>query len=226
MIFHVLTIFPEMFGETLGCGVIGRAVRQGILEVRLHHLRDYTSDVHRTVDDRPYGGGAGMLLKPEPICLALDALACADGRRPWRILLSAQGRPFRQGDAMRLSTQEELAVICGRYEGVDERVAEHVADEEISIGDYVISGGELAALVIIDAIARLLPGVLGNQESLAGDSLDETGGGSWPQYTRPPEYRGWKVPEVLLQGDHARIAAWRQEQARSKAERRRLQEQR
>jgi tRNA (guanine37-N1)-methyltransferase len=213
MKFHVLTIFPEFFRGPLEHGVVARAAESGILSVQVHNLRDWTFDRHKTVDDRPFGGGEGMVLKAEPIFLAVESILPVREAGRKVILLSAQGRLFDQPAAKRLSGCEELVLICGRYEGVDERVAEHVADEEISIGDYVLSGGELAAAVVIDAVARLLPGVLGNKdssvfESFAGED-GQLGALDCPHYTRPAEFRGWSAPEVLLSGNHEEIRRWR-----------------
>jgi tRNA (guanine37-N1)-methyltransferase len=223
LIFHVLTIFPDFFAGPFEHGVIQRAREAGILDIRIHNLRDWTTDRHKTVDDRPFGGGEGMVLKPAPLFEAVESIW--PDRRPQRkvVLLSAQGNLFDQAMAERLSGAYEILFICGRYEGVDERVAEHLADEEVSIGDYVLSGGELAAAVMIDVISRLLPGVLGNQSSAVFESF--SGGGhapgilDCPQYTRPAEFRGWKVPEVLLGGNHAQIREWRKQAALEKTRR-------
>jgi tRNA (guanine37-N1)-methyltransferase len=221
--FHVLTIFPEFFQGPFEHGVVGRAREAGILDIRIHNLRDWTFDRHKTVDDRPFGGAEGMLLKAEPIFLAVESIW--PERKPDRkvVLLSAQGKLFDQGMANRLKEAGEILFICGRYEGVDERVAEHLADEEVSIGNYVLSGGELAAAVIIDSVARLLPGVLGNEHSAVFESFQEEGHGGGlldcPQYTRPAEFRGWKVPDVLLSGNHAEIARWRRRAALEKTSR-------
>jgi len=223
MVFHVLTIFPEFFRGPFEHGVVARAAESGKIRIEVHNLRDWTSDRHRTVDDRPFGGGEGMLLKPEPVFKAAETIF--PDRRPDQriILLSPQGRLFDQAAARRLSGSAELLLICGRYEGVDERVAEHLADEEVSIGDYVLSGGELAAAVVIDAVARLLPGVLGNQDSAVRESFSDEAGGAGlldcPQYTRPAEYRGWGMPEVLLSGNHEEIRRWRLEAALEKTAR-------
>jgi tRNA (guanine37-N1)-methyltransferase len=209
MIFHIVTIFPDFFDGPFRHGVVARAAEAGVIEIRKYDLRDWTSDRHRTVDDRPFGGGEGMLLKAGPI---FDAVESIFGERtPERrvVLLSAQGAKFNQESARRLSQYQELLLICGRYEGVDERVADHLADEEISIGDYVLSGGELPAAVLIDAVARLLPGVLGNEDSAIRESFSEAGLLDCPQYTRPAEFRGWKAPETLLGGNHEEIRKWR-----------------
>ena len=223
MIFHVLTIFPEFFEGPFAHGVVKRAQDAGRLEIRIHNLRDYTFDRHRTVDDRPFGGGEGMVLKPEPIFLAVESIWPERAAGQKVILLSAQGRVFDQGAANRLSQEAELLLICGRYEGVDERVAECLADEELSIGNYVLSGGELAAAVVIDATARLLPGVLGNESSAAFESFQQTGHSEGlldcPHWTRPADFRGWKAPEVLLNGNHEEIRRFRKESAIEKTAR-------
>jgi len=223
VIFHVLTIFPEFFSGPFAHGVVGRAGETGLLEIRIHNLRDWTVDRHKTVDDRPFGGGEGMVLKPGPIFEAVESIWPERGESRQVLLLSAQGRLFDQAMANRLSRQAELLLVCGRYEGVDERVAEHLADEEISIGNYVLSGGELAAAVVIDAVARLLPGVLGNATSAAFESFQETGHGEGlldcPHWTRPAEFRGWKAPEVLLNGNHEQIRRFRRQIAREKTAR-------
>ena len=213
MIFRVLTIFPEFFQGPLQHGVVAKAAEFGLIQIHIHDLRAWTHDRHRTVDDRPFGGGEGMLLKPAPIFDAVESIWPQRGANQRIILLSAQGRRFTQEAARRLSGYQELLLICGRYEGVDERVAEHLADEELSIGDFVLSGGELGAAVVLDAVARLLPGVLGNEDSALQESFSEPGLLDCPQYTRPAEFRGWKVPDVLLSGNHAEIAKWRKEQA-------------
>jgi tRNA (guanine37-N1)-methyltransferase len=220
--FHILTIFPEFFRGPFEFGVVERARRAGLLDIRIHDLRNWTHDKHRTVDDRPFGGGEGMLLKCEPIFAAVEEIlpgrAPGDPRRQVA-LLSAQGRKFDQGQARAWAPLEELLLICGRYEGVDERVAEHLADAEISIGDFVLSGGELAACVVVDAVARLLPGVLGNRQSSVNESFSEPHLLDCPQYTRPEEFRGWSVPQVLLSGNHAQIREWRRRAAREKTAR-------
>jgi len=221
--FHILTIFPEFFTGPFAHGVVKRAHDTGLLEIRIHNLRDWTFDRHKTVDDRPFGGGEGMVLKPEPIFLAVESIWPERGAGRKALLLSAQGRMFDQAMANRLSTESELLLICGRYEGVDERVAEHLADDEISIGNYVLSGGELAAAVVVDTVARLLPGVLGNETSAAFDSFQETGHGQGlldcPHWTRPAEFRGWTAPEVLLNGNHEEIRKFRQRSAQEKTRR-------
>jgi tRNA (guanine37-N1)-methyltransferase len=223
VIFHVLTIFPEFFEGPFAHGVVKRAQDAGLLQIRIHNLRDWAFDRHKTVDDRPFGGGEGMVLKPEPIFLAVESIWPQRSAGQRVILLSAQGRLFDQATANRFTQETELLLICGRYEGVDERVAERLADEEISIGNYVLSGGELAAAVMIDATARLLPGVLGNESSAAFDSFQETGHGEGlldcPHWTRPADFRGWKTPEVLLNGNHEEIRRFRKESAIEKTAR-------
>jgi tRNA (guanine37-N1)-methyltransferase len=204
----VVTLFPEMFAP-LEHSILGRAIEQGRLTVNYVNPRDFTSDRHRTVDDYPYGGGPGMVMKPEPIFLAVESVA-QPGTEV--ILLSPAGRVFTQATAAELSRHNHLLLICGHYEGVDERVVTHLVTDEISIGDYVLTGGELAAMVVIDAVARLLPGVLGHAES-AGDESHSHGLLEYPQYTRPPEFRGLSVPQQLLSGHHAEIAKWRRRQA-------------
>ena len=205
----VLTLFPEMFGGPLGHSILGRAIERGLLTVGLTDIREFATDRHRTVDDYPYGGGPGMVLKPGPIFAAVESVA-----RPGSpiILLSPRGRLFTQRIAAELARQPHLVLICGHYEGVDERVREHLATDELSIGDYVLTGGELAAMVVIDAVARLLPGVLGGEASTSEESHSE-GLLEYPHYTRPPEFLGRTVPEVLLSGNHAEIARWRRRQA-------------
>jgi tRNA (guanine37-N1)-methyltransferase len=216
--FHLLTIFPDFFEGPFRHGVVARAAQAGALEFRIHDLRNWTHDFHRTVDDRPFGGGEGMLMKPEPIFDAVESIFPERNPKQKVILLSAQGRKFTQPMARELSQAGELLLICGRYEGVDERVAQHLVDDEISIGDYVLSGGELAAAVVIDTVARLLPGVLGNEDSSINESFTE-GILDCPQWTRPADFRGWKVPEALLSGHHAEIAKWRKQAALEKTAR-------
>lgn len=214
MRFEILTIFPRMITSSFEEGVVARAIERQILAVGVHDLRDHAEGRHRKVDDEPFGGGAGMVFKPEPIFAAVESIRAADPSAPARtILLSPQGTPFTQRVAERYAAQRErLILICGRYEGVDERVREHLADEELSVGDYVLTGGELAALVVVDAVARLLPGTVGSpasviHETFTRDSFD------YPVYTRPAEFRGLKVPEVLLSGNHAAIERWRGDRA-------------
>lgn len=223
MIFHLLTIFPEFFRGPFEHGVVARAVSAGSVEIRVHNLRNWTFDRHKTVDDRPFGGGEGMVLKPEPIFLAVESIwpERSAGRKV--VLLSAQGTLFDQRAARRLSEAEEILLVCGRYEGVDERVATHLADEELSVGDFVLSGGELAAAIVVDCVARLLPGVLGNEDSRVRESFSgedgELGILDCPQWTRPADFRGWKAPDVLLGGNHEEIRKWRLRAAREKTAR-------
>ncbi len=227
MKFHIVTIFPEFFRGPFEHGVVHRAQRAGRLEIQIHDLRNWTYDRHRTVDDRPFGGGEGMLLKAQPLFDAVEAIfperAAQPDRTPGQkvVLLSAQGRRLTQAVAREFAALEALVLICGRYEGVDERVAEHLADDEVSIGDFVLSGGELGAAVVVDAVARLLPGVLGNADSTRNESFSEGNDGLFdcPQYTRPAEFRGWRVPEVLLGGNHEEIKRWRRATSREKTER-------
>ncbi len=207
----ILTLFPQMFQGMFSLGIFKRAIDQKLVSVGVHNIRDYTHDKHHTVDDYPYGGGAGMVLKPEPIFEAVESIKGESTTVPI-ILLTPQGRLFSQQVAQELSQYSHLILICGHYEGVDERVREHLATDEISIGDYVLSGGELAAMVVIDAVFRLVPGVLGSEASPLDDS-HVAGLLEYPQYTRPATYRGWSAPEVLLSGNHAQIADWRREQA-------------
>jgi len=216
VIIDVLTLFPELFPGPLGSGVTGRGINAGLVTLRLHNLRDYTHDRHRQVDDVPYGGGPGMVLKPEPI---FEAVRARTGKGPV-ILLSPQGELLNQGLVRELARHEDLYLICGRYEGVDERVAAHLADREISIGDYVLSGGELPAMVLIDAVSRLLAGVLGSMDSPKDESFAEQLL-EYPHFTRPPLFEGHAVPEVLLSGHHAEIERWRRAQAEERTRRRR-----
>jgi tRNA (guanine37-N1)-methyltransferase len=229
MTFHVLTIFPEFFRGPFEHGVIERAQRTGLIDIQVHDLRTWTLDRHRTVDDRPFGGGEGMVLKAGPIFEAVESIWPDRTAEPGRgaehgkkvVLLSAQGRKFDQSVAREFAGLNELLLICGRYEGVDERVAEHLADEEISVGDFVLSGGELAAAMVIDVVARLKEGVLGNSDSAIYESFGADGLLDCPQYTRPAEFRGWKAPEVLLGGNHEQIRQWRLQAAREKTARQR-----
>ena len=210
----VLTLFPQMFDMLNSTGIFQRAISQGLVSINIHNIRDYTHDKHHIVDDYPYGGGAGMLLKPEPIFEAVEDIIGKENIKESVpvILLTPQGSPFSQTVARRLSQHSHLILICGHYEGVDERVRQHLVTDEISIGDYVLTGGELAAMVVIDTVTRLIPGVLGSQDSPEEDS-HSNGLLEYPQYTRPAVYRGWSVPEVLLSGNHAQIAQWRHQQA-------------
>lgn len=223
MVFHLLTIFPDYFEGPFRHGVVAKAKEAGVLEIRVHNLRDWTTDRHKTVDDRPFGGGEGMLLKPEPVFQAVETIWPARAKGQRAVLLSAQGRLFDQDMARRLSVERELLLICGRYEGVDERIATHLVDEEVSIGNFVLSGGELAAAVMVDAVARLLPGVLGNEASSVWESFSSEGHGSrlvdCPQWTRPADFRGIPVPEVLLSGHHEEIRKWRKKAAEEKTAR-------
>jgi tRNA (guanine37-N1)-methyltransferase len=222
----IITIFPDFFREVFDYGIIRRARAAGLVDVKAHDLRRWTEDKHRQVDDRPFGGGDGMVLKPEPIFAAVEELAGARSRHEGygpgaRVaLLSPQGRVFTQAVASELALSEQVVLICGRYEGVDERVAEHLVTDEISIGDYVLSGGEPAAVVVVDAIVRLIPGALGNETSIVNESFSE-GLLDYPHYTRPPDFRGMRVPEILLGGHHAEIARWRAEEALKKTRRNR-----
>jgi tRNA (guanine37-N1)-methyltransferase len=218
----VLTIFPALFEPFARESMVGIACQRGKATLRTHDLRDWTSDRHRTVDDAPYGGGPGMVMKPEPLVAAIEALAGekGPGRKARVVLLSPRGRRLDQERVEALARDEHLVLVCGRYEGVDQRVIDLAVDEEISIGDYVLSGGEVAAMAIIEATTRLLPGVLGNPESTGWESFRE-GLLEGPQYTRPAEFRGRRVPEVLLSGDHGKVAAWRRAQAEAETRRRR-----
>ena len=214
MTFDIVTIFPAMIEQPLAAGILGRAIERGTLDVKVRDLRDFTTDRHRVVDDVPYGGGPGMVLKPDPIFRALDAIAAERGRPLTVIMTSPQGRRFTQADAERLSGLAHIVVLCGRYEGFDERVRERVT-EELSIGDYVLTGGELPALVVLDAVARFVPGVVGDQQSVAQDTFSR-GLLNHPQYTRPPEIAMLRVPDVLMSGNHAEIRRWRKREALSR----------
>jgi len=211
----ILTLFPQLFEQPFKTGIFQRAIDNGLVEVNIYNIRDYTHDKHNVADDYPYGGGAGMVLKPEPIFEAVEDIQKGLDKKeekPAIILLTPQGRPFSQAIAQELSDKKHLILICGHYEGIDERVREHLATDEISIGDYVLSGGEPAALVVVDALTRLIPGVLGSEESIKDDS-HSNGLLEYPQYTRPAVFREWQVPDVLLSGNHARIAEWRRRQS-------------
>jgi len=230
MIVDVVTIFPQMIEPALAEGVIGRARTKGLVEVRARDLRDYTSDKHRVVDDVAFGGGPGMVMKPEPFFRAVEEIDAERGTPDAGqgtqdderavLLMTPQGRPFSHAEALRLSRKKRIIVLCGRYEGVDERVAETLVTDEISIGDYVLTGGELPALVVIDAVVRLVPGVVGDDQSVVNDSFVD-GWLDYPQYTRPADFRGLRVPDVLLSGHHAEIERWRREEQRRRTEQRR-----
>jgi tRNA (guanine37-N1)-methyltransferase len=211
MQFDVFTLFPEIFPPYLNQSILKRAQEAGLLEVRQHNIRDYTTDKHNTTDAEPYGGGGGMVMKPEPIFAAVEHVLGTSPSCPV-VLLTPQGRPLTQEVVRELAGHGHLALLCGRYEGVDERVREHLVTDEISVGDFVLTGGELPALSVIDAVTRLIPGALGDPEAAEDDS-HATGLLEYPHYTRPAEFRGWEAPEVLLSGDHAKIAKWRRQQA-------------
>jgi tRNA (guanine37-N1)-methyltransferase len=210
--FDIVTIFPRMIEAALAEGVVARALQRELLKVKVTDLRDFTDDRHRTVDDVPYGGGPGMVLKPEPIFRAVEAIARDGGAPQAVVLVSPHGRRFTQAEAVRFVGLERVTILCGRYEGIDDRVREGLATEELSIGDYVLSGGELAALVIVDAVARLIPGVVGDEDSVADDSFSR-GLLDFPHFTRPAEFRDLKVPDVLVSGHHGEIRKWRKRQA-------------
>ncbi len=230
--FDIVTIFPKMVEAPLAEGIVARAIARGLIDVRVHDLRDFTTDRHRVVDDMPFGGGPGMVLKPEPLFTAVEAInakrdaegasrrSLGEGGRAI-VLTSPDGDRLTHAVARRLSELDHLVILCGRYEGVDERVREHLATHAISIGDYVLSGGELPALVIVDAVARLVPGVVGDEASVSGDTFARDGLLDFPQYTRPAEFRGLGVPPVLLSGHHAEIEKWRRDQARERTRRHR-----
>jgi tRNA (guanine37-N1)-methyltransferase len=221
----ILTLFPEMFSGPFSSGLFQKAMDKGVVKVDIRDIRDYTHDKHHTTDDYPYGGGAGMVMKPEPIFEAVEAIKNELNQKENVenipvILLTPQGRVFTQEGAQKLTKYNNMIFICGQYEGVDERVREHLVTDEISIGDYVLSGGELAAMVVINTVVRLLPGFLGSPESLLSESHTDNLL-EYPQYTRPPEFRGWLVPDVLLSGNHAQIARWREEQSKIRTKQRR-----
>ena len=217
MEFDILTLFPGIFTGPLDESILKRARESGLVKIRVHNLRDFTHDKHRVVDDRPYGGGPGMLMKPEPIFEAVEKL-----QRPEScvVLMTPQGKPFTQACAGKFAGKPHLIIICGHYEGVDERVREALVDEEVSIGDYVLTNGALAAAVVVDAVTRLLPGAIGHEQSAADDSF-ATGMLEGPQYTRPPEFRGMRVPDVLLSGNHGEVEKWRINEARQRTRQRR-----
>lgn len=211
MRFDVFTLLPEVFEPYLAASIMQRAVSNHLLEVRLHNIRDWATDRHHTTDDTPYGGGGGMVMKPDPVFSAVEGVLGSPPGCPV-ILMTPQGEPFTQKIAQRLAEYDHLALICGRYEGFDERIREHLATHELSIGDYVLTGGELPALTVMDALTRLIPGALGDPDGATDDS-HASGLLEYPHYTRPVEYRGWRVPDVLLSGNHAEIARWRRQQA-------------
>jgi len=221
--FDVITIFPEFFNGPFDFGMIRRGREKGLVEIQVHDLRDFTSDRHRTVDDRPFGGGEGMVFKPEPIFRAVETVRKT--QQAEIVVLSAAGRRFNQAEALKLSRAEQVILVCGRYEGIDERVTEHLATSEISIGDFILSGGEIAAAMVVDAVTRYVPGVVGKEESILRDSFSDPSAATQlvehPHYTRPVEFRGWKVPEILLSGDHEAIRKWRYDAALKKTERNR-----
>jgi len=223
IVFDAITIFPEFFRGPFDFGVIRRGREKGLLETRVHDLRGFTSDRHHTVDDRPFGGGEGMVLKPEPLFAAVEGIRESEAAEV--VALSASGRKFNQAEALRLSKAPQVILICGRYEGIDERVVEHLATAELSIGDFVLSGGEIAAALIVDAVARYVPGVVGKEGSILRDSFSDPASleqsVEHPHYTRPAEFRGWSVPEVLISGDHEAVRKWREDAARRKTARNR-----
>jgi tRNA (guanine37-N1)-methyltransferase len=216
--FDIVTIFPEFFKSPFDVGIIRRGKEKGLIGIRVHDLRDFTSDRHRTVDDRPFGGGEGMVFKPEPIFKAVESVR--QNQQVEVVVLSAAGRKFNQAEALRLSKADQVILICGRYEGVDERVIEQLATAEISIGDFIVSGGEIAAAVVVDAVARYVPGVVGKEESVLRDSFSDPASElqlvEHPHYTRPADFRGWQVPEILISGDHEAVRKWRHEAALKK----------
>jgi tRNA (guanine37-N1)-methyltransferase len=213
----VITLFPSTFQGPLDESIVQRARERGLIDIRLIDLRDFTHDKHRSVDDKPFGGGAGMLLKPEPIFEAVESIRTPES---WTILLTPQGQQLKQAMAVELATKPHLILICGHYEGVDERIREHLVDEEISIGDYILTNGNLPAMIVIDAVTRLLPGALGDDQSAHDESFTRNLL-EYPHYTRPADFRGWKVPEVLVSGNHASIAKWREEQRKARTQIRR-----
>lgn len=213
MRFDIITIFPEMFQSPFASGVLGKAVAKGMIEVVVHNLRDFTDDKHQQVDDRPFGGGEGMVLKPEPIFKAVEKVRVTQDAEV--VLLTPQGEKFTWQVAEKLSQASQVILICGRYEGVDERVAEHLATRELSIGDFILTGGELAAMVVVEAVARLVPGVVGKEAAVRQDSFFRRIF-DYPQYTRPRDFKGYKVPEVLLSGNHDKIRRWRKKKALEK----------
>jgi tRNA (guanine37-N1)-methyltransferase len=217
--FDILSIFPEMFHSPFDCSLLKKAREKGLIDIRLHNIREYAEDKHSMTDDAPYGGGGGMVMKVEPVDKALQAIV-PDRNRALVVLLTPQGETFHHRLAKEMAAFDQIVLICGHYEGFDERIRSHLADREISIGDYVLTGGELSAMVIVDAVSRLIPGVLGNSGSVADDSFAE-GLLEYPHYTRPVEYRGWRVPDVLLSGNHKEIALWRRRESLKRTRERR-----
>ena len=218
MQFNIITLFPEMFGDPFGVSILKRAQEKGLIKIELHNLRDYCKDKHRVTDDLPYGGGVGMVMKPEPLITAIEAVKSSQPEMR-TLLMTPQGKRFEQNDAVRLAQYSFLNLVCGRYEGIDERVRNFV-DEEISIGDYILTGGELASMVVIETVARLIPGVLGDADSLQDESFNQPMLEA-PQYTRPRVFKGMEVPEVLLSGNHSEIERWRRQQALKRTKKRR-----
>jgi len=223
IVFDTITIFPEFFRGPFDFGIIRRGREKGLIETRVHDLRSFTSDRHHTVDDRPFGGGEGMVLKPEPLFVAVESIRESDAAEV--VVLSASGRKFSQAEALSLSRAPQVILICGRYEGIDERVVEHLATREISVGDFVLSGGEIGAALIVDAVARYVPGVVGKEGSILKDSFSDPAAVEQsvehPHYTRPADFRGWSVPEVLISGDHEAVRKWREKSAQEKTARNR-----
>lgn len=218
MRFDIVTIFPQIFGSYFGESIVKRAQESGAIEIQIHNLRDHTKDKHRNIDDTPYGGGAGMVMRVEPIFNCVNKIKSNVKRQTSKvrtILFSAKGKRYTQSDAQRLAEYDQLIFICGRYEGVDERVAENIADEEISIGDFVLTGGEIPAMIALDSITRLLPGVLGNDQSSKDESHSEEGYLEYPQYSKPEKFGEWEVPKILLSGNHAEIAKWRKKNSKT-----------
>ena len=222
MRFDVMTLFPEMFSGYLGQSLLNQAIEKKIVDVQLHNIRDWATDKHRMVDDRPYGGGPGMVMKCEPVVDCVEAVRERSDNAGHLVMLTPQGRKLDQQLVEQLATKERLLLLCGRYEGFDQRICDILEPDEISVGDYILGGGEVAAMVVIDAVVRLVPGVLGHEDSNRDDSFS-TGNRllEFPQYTRPPEYRGLEVPDILISGDHGRIAAWRQQQSLERTRERR-----
>ncbi len=216
----VLTLFPEVMQPYVTASILGRAQDAGLVEIHTHQLRDYSRDPHRKVDDRPFGGGPGMVLSCQPVCNAVEAIEAMDHRQALRVLFTPQGRPFTQATASRFASCERLVLLCGHYEGYDERIVELLRPEEVSLGDFVMTGGEVPALAVIDSVVRLLPGALGNEAATESESFQD-GRLEYPQYTRPQEFRGLNVPDVLLSGNHAEIEAWRRAQSEERTQQRR-----